>query len=177
MITNTGRLWNGFKARLALCKIPLSWFQTVTAWLNGMQIEGGRIERTPQGIKIYPGTDGWQPGESAESFRPKVLADGSGITMQTGDVVLGPGTWIEWGSITGATTAPAVSDSDTHVWLEINVSAPSAAMVVGSKAEMMAACTSSKTTIAYPLIETTWSGVVCVAAKRLLDAIIPRAAG
>lgn len=111
------------------------------------------------------------------SFRPTINAAGTGITIEEGDVVLGPGTWIEWASITGKTTTPAVTSTNTHVWLEINVVTPSASMVVGTKAAMMAAMTSSVTTMAYPLIGTTWSGATITSAKRLLEAVIPRAAG
>jgi hypothetical protein len=112
------------------------------------------------------------------SFWPTINDAGTGITIEEGDVVLGPMTWVEWASITSATTTPAVSSTDTHVWLEVNVVANTAIMVVGTKAAMMAALTSTEddTIMVYPLIGTTWASGKITKAKRLLDAIIPRAA-
>lgn len=63
------RLWDNFRRGMAIARIPLVWFQTVTAWLNGMAIVNGRVERTPNGIIIYPNTDGGglnQPWASAK---------------------------------------------------------------------------------------------------------------
>lgn len=50
-----GRLFNQFKPGMAVAAIPLSWYRDVSRWLNGMRIQGGYIERNPDGIVIYPG--------------------------------------------------------------------------------------------------------------------------
>jgi hypothetical protein len=107
------------------------------------------------------------------SFRPTINANRTSITVEAGDVVLGPGTWQEI-----AESTPAVTSTDTHVWLEIKVDGSTTpVMQVGTKAAMMAAMTTSATTMAYPLIETVWASGKITKARRLLDAIIPRAAG
>lgn len=115
----------------------------------------------------------------AASFWPTINAARTGIVIEEGDVMLGALAWVEWASITAATTTPAVSATDTHVWLEINVVTPAATMVVGSKAAMKAALDSTEddSTMVYPLIGTTWADGKITKAKRLLDAIIPRASG
>lgn len=109
----------------------------------------------------------------AASFWPTISADESEITLEPGDVVLGPGTW----ALEFSETTPAVSSTNTHVWLEINVKTGETTMEVGSKTDMKAACADSQDTIAYPLIETVWSAGKITKARRLLDAIIPRAGG
>jgi hypothetical protein len=104
-----------------------------------------------------------------------------GIIMEEGDVFLGPLTWVEWASITSASTTPTVSSTNTHVWLEIDVATPAAAMVVGSKADMQAAldATEQLTKTVCPLVATTWSAGVIVKVKGLQcgDVKLFRAAG
>jgi len=147
-------------------------------------VEAARSERTYPGLGdgiYFPSAfpSNVLGSNCSFSFRPTIDSAGTGIEIETGDVVLGPMKWIEWGSITDASTTPSVSSTNTHVWLEINVATPSASMVVGSKADMMAALDSTEddNTMVYPLVETTWESGKITKAKRLLDAIIPRAAG
>jgi hypothetical protein len=70
----------------------------------------------------------------AASFWPTINSDGVSITLEAGDVVLGPGTWQQI-----AESTPSVTSTNTHVWLEIPVDGGSAVMQVGTKAAMMAA--------------------------------------
>jgi len=114
----------------------------------------------------------------------------NGIVMEPGDIYLGPLTWILWADIDGFTTTPAVSATDTHVWLEVrqdteeltgSIGAGYAWMKYGAKAAMLAALDSTEryTKCVVPLIETIWAAGVITKVKNLQcgDAKIFRAAG
>jgi len=182
---------------MALARIPLSWFQTVTAWLNGMSIEGGRVEWTPAGIKLYPYTDTTPPGSGGlYSFQAKQTSPTT-ISMEPGDITLWPCSFIDWIDIDGYDTTPSVTYASTHVWLEVRVDsdptitgalgAGYAWMKVGIKSDMRGALDSTEilTKVVVPLVETTWTDEVdpddnvITAVKNLYcgDAFIARAAG
>jgi hypothetical protein len=177
------RLWDAFVNGMPIAAIPLRWFRTVTAWLNGMQIVGGRIERTPDGIVIYPNTDGDIPGASVEfSFRTVSNGDNT-ATMVTGDVRLGPDTLIAWASFTGASTTITADDGATawYVWLIVDVANET---VTWNEGDSVTALTGSdlNTKINVPLVELTCDGetpcvITAVKHLHLGDVLIPRAAG
>jgi ribosomal protein S1 len=121
--------------------------------------------------------DEYHRGIESYSFRPTITDDGTGIDLEAGDIMLGPASWIEI-----AASAPSVSESNTHVWLQIDVAAKTHTMEVGSKSAMMAAWSAlsedaKAKTMIYPIIETVWEDGTITKVRRLLDAIIPRAAG
>ncbi len=173
-----------------------------------LSVTGGRMTQTEGGVtlsipRVAPGGGGADPTSPVIPIDPDPTTPGelgmghcyafeawannakTGILLEPGDIMFGPGCpsslWIEWGSISGASQTPAVSSSDPYVWLEINVSALTASMAVGSKAEMQGAITGAtlQTTMIWPLVVTTWAGGVITKVKNLQcgNVVISRAAG
>lgn len=130
------------------------------------------------GNKLINNINNGEQGYGANySFRA-FINDSGYLQIETGDVWMGPLTVIEWASITSATINPNVSSTDTHLWLEIDVSNESAVMVYGSKTAMKSALDSNeqRTKLVCPLVETTWTGTVLTKVKNLQcgDVLIPR---
>jgi len=117
------------------------------------------------------------------SFRGWIDDATTALNMETGDVVLGPMTWIHWSDITGHDTTPAVNSTDVCVWLEVTITKGSeaATMQVGSRSAMESALdsTEQETTEVVPIIETTWTDGVLTKVKNLQcgDVKISRGAG
>jgi hypothetical protein len=143
-----------------------------------------------------PPTDPRKPGGEAAvlghtySFEAFANDDLDGIVMETGDIYLGPLTWILWADIDGVTTTPTVSATDTHVWLEVrqdtgtstgSIGAGYAWMKYGTKAAMLAALDAGEQMVkcVVPLVETVWAAGVITKVKNLQcgDSKIFRAAG
>lgn len=107
------------------------------------------------------------------------------IEMEPGDIWLGPATVIHWTDISGYDTTPAVTSTDTCLWLEINVDAETALLAPpGTRNEMENGdshldASELLNTMIVPLVETTWAGGVITAVKNLQcgDVKISRAAG
>lgn len=104
---------------------------------------------------------------------------GTGIIMEPGDVMFEPGDngvspseWIDFASITGSSTTPAVSSTDVCVWLAIDVEALTATMMKGSEAAMKGYVASlsesaKKHTTMRPLVKTEWADGVIKRVKNL----------
>jgi hypothetical protein len=95
----------------------------------------------------------------------------TGVIMESGDIMVEPGDngvspseWIEWSSITGYTTTPAVSSTDVCVWLSIDVDVLTAEMMVGTESAMKGYIAGlseevKKITTMRPLVKTEWQTV------------------
>jgi hypothetical protein len=127
---------------------------------------GGSAKNTPE----RPGGDDEAvPVAHCYSFEAWSNVARTGIIMEPGDILLGPLSFIDWADIDGYDTTPAVTSTNTHVWLEVRVDslieptgslgAGYAWLKVGTKAGMRAALDSTeilaKTVV--PLVETTWA--------------------
>jgi hypothetical protein len=103
----------------------------------------------------------------------------TGIIMEPGDILVGPLSFIDWADIDGYDTTPAVTSTNTHVWLEVRVDslieptgslgAGYAWLKVGTKAAMRAALDSTEilTKTIVPLVETVWAAGVITKVKGL----------
>jgi len=163
------------------------WYNNVARLLNGAWILNGDVYRNPNGLAIFPNQrgDGLVSASSCPpySFLSIPNDENTGIVMEPGDVILGPMTWVHWAGITGASTTPAVSSTDTCVWLEVVITKGSeaATMKVGSRSAMENSLdsTEQETTEVVPLVETTWTNDLVTKVKNLQcgDAKISRGAG
>lgn len=91
------------------------------------------------------------------------------IEIVPGDLLTGAQTWIQWGSITGATTTPALTSTNVCCWVEENVTAGTAEMVVGKWLAVPEGSGMAKpftTTgdpseadqkVLHPIVKTTWT--------------------
>lgn len=126
------------------------------------------------GINGPTGLEGINPSLGAVightySFEAWATSDAdTTLNMIAGDVWLGPDTVIHWGDISGASTTPSVSSTNTCVWLEIDLSAatPTAIMYTGTRADMEEG-PDDDTTLVVPLVETTWTDGAISAVKNL----------
>ena len=177
------RLWDGFRNGMPPAGVPLRWFATATAFLNGMSFEDGTVELTPDGIRLrYHGPTSFDADDSGVyAFRARRNAERDGVTMEPGDVWLGPMTVIHWADISGYDTTPDVSSGAPCVWLEVDVATTAAVMVVGTRAGMEDALdeTEQLTKCVVPLVETVWADGVISKVRNLQcgDVKIFRAAG
>lgn len=178
------RLKDNFRKGELMASVPAGWFNQVARWLNGMRMYHGEVIRNPDGIVVNPFLVSSLTGGILTCFSFQAQQAGpTGIELEPGDIWLGPLTVIHWADIIDSTTTPAVSATDTCVWLEIDVTADSeaAVMAVGSRSDMEAALTSTEqlTKMVVTLVETTWSDGEITKVKNLHcgDVLIPRAAG
>jgi hypothetical protein len=125
------------------------------------------------------GDDEAVPVAHCYSFEAWSNAARTGIIMEPGDILVGPLSFIDWADIDGYDTTPAVTSTNTHVWLEVRVDslieptgslgAGYAWLKVGTKADMRAALDSTEilTKTIVPLVETTWAAGVITKVKGL----------
>jgi len=137
---------------------------------------GGSAKNTPD----RPGGDDEAvPVAHCHSFEAWSNVARTGIIMEPGDILIGPESFIDWADIDGYDTTPAVTSTNTHVWLEIRVDslieptgslgAGYAWLKVGTKADMRAALDSTEilTKTVVPLVETVWADDVITKVKGL----------
>ena len=137
---------------------------------------GGSTKNTPD----RPGGDDEDvPVAHCYSFEAWSNAARTGIIIEPGDILVGPLSFIDWADIDGYDTTPAVTSTNTHVWLEVRVDslieptgslgAGYAWLKVGTKANMRAALDSTEilTKTVVPLVETVWAAGVITKVKGL----------
>jgi hypothetical protein len=122
MMLGFNRLWEAFRVGMAISAIPLRWYVTVTRWLNNMEIVGGRIERTPEKIIIYPNTD---DGFLRTVAFGTTRGGGLGVVVQQGKVYfkgvsITISSWPTDGEVT------VTDDSTLYGYVEVSLSSATA---------------------------------------------------